>query len=277
MYLNKNILIATMHAKEQVIGPAVTNKLRANPVTLESIDTDQFGTFTGEIERTGTAYETLIKKGSHLGRKHGFELVIASEGSFGMHPHIPIYPADIELMAFIDLDKDIHIVEHEISTHTNYSRLILNKQSDYTEFLNKIGFPSHGVILKRASDNSVISKGLRDPHQLNSLLSQTLSTEKECIIETDMRAMMNPTRMGVIEKLADKLMKRILQLCSNCGSPGFGALEVTGHLPCSICGGDTALYQYRKFKCVKCSYHQIAERGDHLSAADPQYCYSCNP
>ncbi len=46
IYTNKNILLVTQHRKEKAIGPLFENELGAKITVSQTIDTDQFGTFT---------------------------------------------------------------------------------------------------------------------------------------------------------------------------------------------------------------------------------------
>jgi hypothetical protein len=74
------VVLATKHGKERVIGPPLARSpgLRLVPT---AIDTDQFGTFTGEIERTGTPRETALAKAKFGVEISGLPRAIASEGS----------------------------------------------------------------------------------------------------------------------------------------------------------------------------------------------------
>ena len=92
-----------------------------------------------------------------------------------------------------------------------------------------------------------------------------------------MRAMMNPTRMQTIAELAEKLAKRITNPCPDCGKPGFGFQSVSGHLPCSLCGDDTNMYQNEEWGCIQCNYKEQRARNDQLIVASPTHCDYCNP
>jgi hypothetical protein len=91
-------------------------------------------------------------------------------------------------------------------------------------------------------------------------------------LETDMRAMMNPTRMQVINKLAIKLVKRLQCDCKQCKTPGFGKVSVKGNLLCALCGTETALYQLKVLSCIKCNYQEFIPRQDGMGKADPTFC-----
>lgn len=60
-YDNKQVLLATMHGKEKAISNIFLKNLNCE-VCVESFDTDQFGTFTGEKPRLLNPYETCLLK-----------------------------------------------------------------------------------------------------------------------------------------------------------------------------------------------------------------------
>lgn len=149
MYEGVDILLATKHKKEQAIQKPFEDTFRAKIVVPDDYDTDQLGTFTGEIPRQETAYNTVIKKANDALLKYGYHYAIANEGSFGPHPYIYFAPGDMELMVFVDLEANLVIGEIEISTATNYGHIdITDKECRYQDFLEKAKFPSHGLIVR---------------------------------------------------------------------------------------------------------------------------------
>lgn len=96
-------------------------------------------------------------------------------------------------------------------------------------------------------------------------------------LETDMRAMYNPTRMSNIGQLAQTLARRILSKCPKCHAPGFGETSYDGYLPCQLCSQETKLYKYKVLKCICCDYLIRYEREDKIKFSDPMYCDFCNP
>lgn len=279
MYHGVEIILATKHKKEQAIRIPFKKKLQAQISVPDNFDTDQFGTFTGEIPRKDTPYDTVIKKATMAAFKYHFDYAIGSEGSFGPHPGIYFCPADTELMSFIDVKNNLIVVESEITPETNYAFLdLFEKNHDTLEkFLEKIKFPSHAVIVRSLDNDTILGKGITCPRVLYKIIKETFYQHQGIRLETDMRAMMNPTRMKVINKLAFKLVKRLQQLCHQCGSPGFGKISLKGFLPCKLCGNKTELYQSQVLSCVKCDYQQERKRPDGLVESDPGNCSFCNP
>ncbi len=275
-YAGKFVLLASMHQKEQVIEPVFRQALGCH-LTVAGIDTDQFGTFTGEVPRSLSAYETCILKAQQAAQKKNYALSLASEGSFGSHPSNPYLPHAHEMMAFVDLEHHWIIGEQLQTSVTNYKMLTIRRETPLDSFLNSALFPSHALTLQSADRLHVIAKGIRSPHQLQLSLTDGFKKYDELLIATDMRAMMNPTRMQTIGELAKKLATRINRSCRGCGAPGFGFKSVGGHLPCSDCGEITKLYQYEEWGCIQCDYQEQRPRQDNLSAADPTHCDACNP
>jgi ribosomal protein L37E len=238
IYKDQCVLLASKHRKEQAIAPIFREQIGCN-LCLEDIDTDQFGTFTGEIPRPLSAYETCILKAKHAANEKKYVLSIASEGSFGPHPSNPFIPHAHEIMVFVDLENDWVIAEQLVTPNTNYKMMTINQDTILDSFVSAVHFPSHAL--------------------------------------TFMRAMMNPTRMQTLAELAEKLAIRIMRSCPGCGIPGFGFKSVSGHLLCSLCGDETKMYQYEDWGCIRCDYEEKRSRKDQLIVAAPTNCDYCNP
>ena len=277
MYEDIKILLATKHNKEEAIRKPFVEYFGAEIYVPSDYDTDQFGTFSGGVKRTGTALEIVIKKAQDAISRYDYPYAIADEGSFGPHPLYYFFPADIELMVFIDREKEITVIETEIATETNFSHQDIHINDDYTPFLSRMSFGTHGLIVKNAEDDRVIAKGITQQNQLENLLKASFVTFNKIRLETDMRAMMNPTRMKVIHSLAHKLALRLKNICVKCQSPGFGKITVQGKLRCKDCESDTELYQFKVLNCIQCDYVEIVQRDDGVTEADPKYCPCCNP
>ena len=174
-YKGQNILLATMHKKEIAIAPPFKEIVDSNVIAANNFNTDQFGTFSGEISRKLTAFETLKLKATTASNMFNVDFVISSEGSFGPHPSIPFINSDIEMLLFYDRSRDLFITEYEISINTNHAELQVSKDivnSDiFIKWLEKVQFPSHGLILK--SGEIIIQKGLTKTEELNLALNNS--------------------------------------------------------------------------------------------------------
>lgn len=276
LYLGRDILLVSKHQKEVAIRPHFEKQLSCR-LSVSDFDTDRFGTFTGEIERSLPAYESCLIKAKTGAEAADSVLALASEGSFGPHPFFPFMPCDQEWMLFLDREKAWVIAESLLSADTNYQMLTIQKETPIEPLLNDLRFPSHALVLQSATDKRTLAKGVQDRAQLEAALNEGFRREKHLILSTDMRAMMNPTRMKLIAQLAEKLVKKIASLCPQCQRPGFGLKKTQGHLCCKDCGFPTRFYQEEVWVCEGCVYQENKARQDGLSNVEPTFCTYCNP
>ena len=62
MFKGRKLLIATKHEKQKVIAPILETELGVKCFIVDNFDTDELGTFSGEIERKDDAITTARKK-----------------------------------------------------------------------------------------------------------------------------------------------------------------------------------------------------------------------
>jgi hypothetical protein len=278
MFLNRKLLIATKHQKESVIAPILEKELGVICFVDETFDTDTLGTFTGEIERELDPISTAREKCLRAMKINNCNLGIASEGSFGPHPSIFFLSADDEFLIFIDKLNNIEVVVRELSTSTNFDGKLITTQKELFEFAHKIGFPSHGLILRKSKDEKTdIHKGITDIENLKKSFEHLYAKFNAVYVETDMRAMFNPTRMNLIEKAAQKLADKIKSTCPQCQMPGFGITEAKKGLTCSLCGSATNSILSYIYNCQHCQFIKEEMYPHHKSTEDPTYCDYCNP
>lgn len=278
VYKNKKVLLASMHNKEVAIKEAFETYTGCKIVVAENFNTDQFGTFSGEVERKLSAYETLKNKAITASNIFNYDYVISSEGSFGPHPYFFI-SCDTEMLLFYDKKLDLFITDYEISTNTNYSRFVITRKNyktdGYFNWLKNSKFPSHGLVIKVYED--ILYKGIISTEELENLIDIHLNEHKELTLETDMRAMMNPTRMDVIRLLANKLAQKVSRICKKCSTPGFEEIVSSGNLKCELCHQETKTPKFKDTKCLKCDYYAREEISPGQEYGDPTYCDYCNP
>ena len=277
MFANRKAIFATKHAKEQVVAPIFKNELRVIVEIPKHYDTDLFGTFSGEIERVDTALKTCVLKAKDAAKKFGYDLAIASEGSFGPHPSLYFVPGNIEFICLVDLKNNIEIIESVLSDKTNYKHFDFSKNVSYEKFLADVYFPSHALILRDLSTNTIIKKAIHDKEVLKDLVGKSFKQSLKLRLETDMRAMYNPMRMKVIEEATQKLVNRAKTKCPKCEAPGFGLVETEGKLLCEYCHLPTNIYKHISHNCIKCDYKEIFPRKDGLKFVSMQHCPYCNP
>lgn len=278
MFQNRRLIIATQHHKEQVIAPVFEGKLGVICFTDSRLNTDVLGTFSGEIERSNDPITTARKKCIMAMELSGVDLAIASEGSFGQHPSLFFAHADDEWLLFVDRKNNLEIVVRDISIETNFNASTINNLEELKVFANKVKFPSHALIVKKASsDYSEMVKGIQQWDELNSIANSLLLEHGSFYVETDMRAMFNPTRMDVIKNLSHKLIDKIQSYCPNCQTPGFGITDSILGLPCEWCNLPTRSVLAHVYSCNKCNFKQEEKFPLGKRAEDPMYCDRCNP
>jgi len=270
---NKTITVATKHKKERVICPLFLEFYDCTFLESE-IDTDLLGTFSGEIERTLSPYETAIEKCKMAFKTTDADFAIASEGSFGPHPSLFFAPANEEFMLIMSRDEKLIVWAKHISTDTNYANIENPNSNQLVEFLEKIKFPSHKIIFK---NKTRIEKGVDDINVLKQFIQKSELQNESFQIETDMRAYCNPTRMKVIEETTVKLLEKLNSFCPACETPGFSVQEVVKGLPCAQCGMKTESTLKHIKVCTSCNHKEdiLFPRG--IQTEDPMYCPFCNP
>jgi hypothetical protein len=278
MFENRKLIIATKHRKESVIAPILEKELGVSCFVDETFDTDLLGTFTGEVERQLDPISTAREKCLQAMRINDCELGIASEGSFGPHPSLFFVSADDEFLIFIDKKNNLEIIARELSTETNFNGKELKTENELLDFAQSIGFPAHGLILRQSKDDfSEIHKGITDPEILKTTFENLHSNHHSVYVETDMRAMYNPTRMEVIKKAAEKLVEKIKSACPVCQMPGFVIAQAKRGLECSLCGLPTNSTLSYIYQCQHCNFTKEEMYPNKKTAEDPMYCDYCNP
>jgi DNA-directed RNA polymerase subunit RPC12/RpoP len=277
IFAGRRAVLATMHHKERAIAP-ILEPLGIQIVVPQTFDTDAFGTFTREVKRVGDQREAARQKAIAAMELMKTDLAIASEGSFVPHPALPILPCDRELVMLIDRANDLEIVGEAISTETNFDQRSITSFEEAQEFALKVGFPEHGLIA-RVNDNSAqMIKGITTLKQLqDAILRLSKLTEAPIYLETDMRAMYNPTRMKVIAQATQDLLQKISHCCSRCSTPGFELVEHKLGLPCDWCGSPTNQTLAHVYRCQKCGFIEEVLFPQGARSTDPSQCPYCNP
>ncbi len=244
-------------------------------------DTDAFGTFTRDVDRASDQLTTVRLKAEAALALTGETLVLASEGSFGPHPQLPFVPYSREFVLLLDTVHQLEIVGEAISTHTNYRSQAIASLEEALSFAKSVGFPAHGLVVMESVDapNRPLAKGITQEADLIAAVELALSKSQrgKVHLETDMRALYNPTRMQAIAQATENLIHLVAQRCPECDCPGFGIVERRPGLPCSLCYAPTSLTLSELYRCQKCAY-ECWLRSPHASDfADPGQCPYCNP
>ncbi len=277
MFKGRKIAIASMHQKEKVISPLLIKELEMQTVVPE-INTDLLGTFSGEVERNSSPYKTAWKKCMLAMNISRCDVAISSEGSFGAHPTIPFVNANEELVLLVDRKNNLEFFGRALTTETNFSGASITTKKEAYDFANNIGFPEHAIIVKNQEkkfDESV--KGINSETHLEKVLDTMFSKYTDIWIETDMRALYNPTRMKIIEQATKNLIEKIHSKCPNCFQPGFWIVEAIKGLPCSNCKFPTRSVKAHLYQCKSCQFELTKEYPTNKYHEEPTYCDFCNP
>ncbi len=278
LFKNRRVVVATMHGKEKVIGPLLKENLAVRIIVPKKFNSDQFGTFSGEIERSQDVLQTARRKCEHAMELTGCDMAIASEGSFGPHPSLFFVPSDDEFVLFIDKKNRLEFWSRAISTETNFGGKTVKTIEEALDFTQQIGFPNHRVIVRNAENGvQFIRKGIGNSEDLENYLNYALKSFGTCFIETDMRAMYNPKRMAVIADATQQLLDKIASICPTCEMPGFSISKSLQGLPCEQCGVPTASVKTHIKSCMSCGHEEPILFPNGKIKEDPMYCNNCNP
>lgn len=275
-YFGQNITLATQHQKGVLIAPHFLDLIGAHVQEI-NIDTDQLGTFSGEIERVGTPREVALKKARLGAMASRNTRAIASEGSIGADFYLPFINSDFEIIAFIDDELEIEVIESHRSTEIIAQTLRIKKEDDLSEFLARADFPNHKLIVRSIDKpTKFCKKGIANQSDLNEIIEKGLQKYGELIIENDLRAHCSPSRQKNISAVGLKLAKRLQALCPECQSPGWGVVDFTTGVPCKACGAIAEeAARSEILGCPKCSYQMPGKVLAEM--IDPSRCNFCNP
>lgn len=262
-WAGQTVPLATLHGKERAIAP-VFRELLGVEVVAVPVDTDRFGTFTGEIPRAGTQLEAARQK-ARAGMGRG-PLGLASEGAFGPSP-LGLGSWNVEILVFLDRARGLEVVGGASGAALHVCEQV-DGRAQAEAAARRAGFPEHGVVVRHGG---AVHKGIRTL----DALAAALPSVGPAIVESDLRAHQHPGRMARIAEAARDLAVRLVTPCPRCGSPGFGYREAVPGLPCSVCRTPTEMPRAERHACVRCPHaadHPSLER-----TADPRWCPACNP
>lgn len=217
----RTALFATMHGKESVVAPLFKQELDVQVCVPTDFNTDQFGSFTGEVPRFGSQLEAARAKARTAMNHYGYDLGIASEGSIGPHPHIPFAQLSLEIIVLIDIRHDVELVGSYSSAAVNAHAATVTSAEEALERAHAWGFPHQGVIIRKHSrDTAHIHKNIHTADDISRAARAVLDSYPRYVqilyrlagipctlsIETDMRAHKHPTRMECIGHAAQNLI-----------------------------------------------------------------------
>ena len=281
-YRGIRAVLTTMHAKERVIAPILRDGLGLGVELAGDVDTDRFGTFSREVARSGSQLDAARAKiAAGFEWAPGARVGLASEGSFGPHPHIPFLALGLELVVMIDRDNGLELIGHDASPDTNFAHFIARDFDEAMASAERVRFPQHGLIVMGCRDDQpapdiLLRKDVTDHDALESAVREACRRCGAAFVETDMRAHRNPTRMAAIGRATADLVRRFHSRCPDCDYPGFDVTERVPGLPCAWCGEPTRVVMAEILTCRSCGHRKERSVLDQ-TAADPGQCDGCNP
>lgn len=275
-YEGATAALATRHGKQELVAAAFAELGLA--VVVADVDTDRFGTFSGEVERPGPAPSVAESKARAAIAASGLPLGLGSEGTFLPHPEAPGLHVDTELVAFVDADPPLVVVGRAVAAVASVASALVGSDEDVERFCARVDFPRQGLVVKAldGGTGTVVAKGIVAPDELRRALelARSLGDGASARLESDLRAHLCPPRRPVIAAAAVDLSRRLAERCGECAAPGFGLLEVRPGLPCSHCGSPTDLPREEVRACVRCPHRTVTSLP---GSADPSRCPRCNP
>ncbi|WP_375481298.1 DUF6671 family protein [uncultured Mycobacterium sp.] len=276
-YAGALVVMGTMHGKEKQVAQAFQDVLGARVVAPRGLDTDQFGTFTGDVDRRLSPIETARAKARLAMTSTGCSYGIASEATYSTQ--YAVLAVHEEILLFIDDVLDIEVVEGVNTPGAPGSPQTVRSASEAVDAARTFGFPEQGAAVKTmvCGNIRVFGKGLTDSGALAGTVEAALhaSDTGEACVEPDLRAHHNPSRREVLTRLADRLAHRLATRCPACASPGYGKVAVSTGLPCAACGFPTSLIAADIHGCPACEYRRSIPRA--CATAEPRWCENCNP
>jgi hypothetical protein len=272
------VALATQHGKERQLAPPFAEILGWD-IEVAAVDTDTWGTFSGDIPRLLSPRDTALGKARSGALSVNLATGLGSEGTIGPHPSIPFLTVDQEVLAFVDLEVGYDVVERVVSTDIVAVSEIWHEGVALDELVERADLPRHALIAKTKSTSSpMVIKGLTSRGDIEHSLAALLDAhpDAEIVLESDHRAMMSPSRQAVIEQCARKLATRLSRLCPSCSTRGWGVMDHERGAPCRECGTLSLEAIVADVEgCVGCE-HRVIRRRD-ISEIDPAQCQVCNP
>ena len=276
-YQGHRAVLSTKHDKLPLVAPALRLHVGMT-VDAVNVDTDQLGTFTGDIARRGSPWETAVAKARLGMHAASCPIGIASEGSIGPHPNVPFVICAVELVVVVDDELGIVIGETETEFGLIAVAADVRVGEDIDDLLRRGRVPSHAMTVRPADGLTQSTyKGIRTRAELTKAVAEcvAVSSNQQARVETDMRAHCCPSRRPIIAHAAERLAARLASCCPECNTPGWGIVRVDCGLPCEMCARIVSTPRADVFGCAACPSTLTVDRQQ--AVADPAHCDWCNP
>jgi hypothetical protein len=263
-----------MHHKEQLAREPFGRILGAMVHAPAGLDTDQFGTFAGDVPRSLTPRAAARVKARLGMRIAGTRLGLASEGTF----NAPFGAAaqNTELFLFLDDILGVEVVDYSTVISPLPAPRTVARVDPALEYAERAGFPGQGIVLTASvGDVLTVRKDFASMDAIAIATAELLATAQSVLVQPDHRAHASPTRAEHIRGLAERMAERLATPCPDCGTPGYGRIGTSAGLPCRDCGNPTGEAAFEIDGCALCPLR--IDRPVEQRAADPASCEFCNP
>ena len=283
-YAGRTAVLATKHGKVDQIGPAMRGALEMEVVGV-AVDTDRFGTFSGEVARELSDLDCAVAKARLAMTESQAELGMASEGTIGAHPAVPLLSVDQELVVLVD-DRIGHVFSGRAASMEIVAiSETVDTRSDFGALAVRADLPRHAVMVRPsvpprdpvANVEHRVFKGVCQVPDLIEAVTASCAASSlgQAEVTTDLRAHVCPSRQVVITEAASRLAVRLASRCRACRMPGWGLVDVVRGVPCGWCGRSVPLVRTEIDGCWHCGVR--LERPVSAVPADPGMCQWCNP
>lgn len=269
------VAIATKHGKEHQLGPPLHQLLGWRVVRAE-VDTDAFGTFSGEVERVGGPLEVALAKARAALEATGADWGMASEGTFGPHPDALFATVGVEHVAAASADGELEVVEVHATLDVVAGSVTVADLGALDAVAGRLGFPTHALVVRSSGAALPIAKGIVDRTELDRVVRTAIAASGSATVEVDLRAHANPTRRRAIAQAGERLARRLARRCPTCEAPGWGVIEVVQGRRCEVCTTPTELVAADILGCARRGCER-RERRAVVGAAPAASCPWCNP
>lgn len=284
IFQNQEVILVSMHGKEAVLGPALYEAFGIHLAVASELNTDDFGTFSGEKSRPDTQYKTaLMKLAAGFKSYPKYSWGLASEGAFVPHPEVPFLTVNYELLVLVNRLTGLEISSHYRTTETNFDSITTGSWEEINLFASQTGFPEHALIIRpnllQPGNAPFYLKGINSYQALKEGVEKCreISADGQVFLETDMRAMYNPTRMQSIKYAALELVNNMKSFCSVCAAPGFARSQSLTGLPCEMCNQPTPQVLAHVYSCGACLHTEQKQFPYGTAYASAGTCPFCNP
>lgn len=272
-YRGATVVFATQHHKHEQAAAPFREHLGASVVSPDDIDTDQFGTFTGETPRTLSPRDTALAKAQLGIARTGHPYALASEATYSTSWPTATHH---ELLLFLDQERSITITENAIVPARSHDTIRLTDPNDAADAAERFGFPTtHAVVVAYRGQTVLTHKGIDSIPALTAAVAASWTADTDVLIGPDHRAHADPARQQVIASLADRMAIRLTRPCPWCAAPGWGSVAVVRGVPCATCGTPTGAVAADSFGCAACDAADQVPRG--VPPVSAEWCDACNP